>query len=351
MQMVSLLLRWIDVLARLLLGWRDSLRGRRLLTLVQDGDRWVVQQVKGQEEIALGSITRGVVMPIEIVRAAQSSSIVLKLSADEVISRRINVPAQAGGLLAGIVRNQIERLSPWRVDDAAHGFEARTSADATSLDVDVLITPRSALDEACRQLDGLGLRVDRVVAAARTADLAAPVTLWSRLADASGAGLSRTRLAITVVLAAAVCITGAIGVWAFLAAASANGEAEDLAADIARLQRSVQGASPRASTAAAPPAERAWMLKETSAVTVVVIEALARSLPDTSYLTELNLEGASLRIVGLADDAPSLIAPLEKSGHLTDVRFFAPTTRAADGKRFVFHVEARVEPHPTIEGD
>lgn len=352
MLVVSIVMRWIDILARILLGWRDSRRGRRVLRLAQDGDQWVVQQVTGQQEVSLGSIASGAAVPTEIARAAQRSHVVLKLSAEEVIFRRIIVPAQASGMLAGIVRNQIERLSPWRADDAAYGFDARTNADATSLDVDVLITPRTALDETCRRLDGIGLRVDRVVAAGRAPEAAAaPLTLWSRFADASDKSLARARLAIAVIIATTVCLTGAISLWAFLAVTSADGEAEDLAARIARLQHNVSGPSPRSSTATAPPAERAWALKETSPVAVVVVEALSRSLPDTSYLTDLNLEGSALRIVGLADDAPSLIAPLENSGHLTDVRFFAPTTRAADGKRFVFHIEARVEPHQKIEGD
>jgi general secretion pathway protein L len=351
MLIVSIVRRWIDILARMLLGWRDSHRGRRVLRLAQDGERWIVEQVRGQEEKSLGSIASGATVPIEIARAAQNSFVVLKLSAEEVIFRRINVPAQAGSLLAGIVRNQIERLSPWRVDDAAHGFDARTSADATSLDVDVLVTPRAALEETCSRLDGMGLRVDRVVAAGRAGDTAAAVTLWSRFADASDRSLSHARVAITAVIAATVGMTAAVGPWAFLAASSADREADDVAADIARLQHRAQGTSPRSLAATAPPAERAWALKETSPAAVVVVEALSRSLPDTSYLTELNLEGEALRIVGLADDAPSLIAPLETSGHLTDVRFFAPTTRASDGKRFVFHIEARVEPHPKIEGD
>jgi general secretion pathway protein L len=351
MLIVSILRRWIDILARMLLGWRDSRRGGRLLRLAQDGERWVVEQVKGQEEKSLGSIATGTALPTEIARAAQRSSIVLKLPVDDVIFRRINVPAQAGSLLPGIVGNQIERLSPWRTDDAAYGFDARTSADATSLDVDVLITPRAALDETCRRLEELGLRVDRVVAAGRAGDAAAPVTLWSRFADASDTSLARAGVAIAAVIAATVCMTAAVGLWAFLAATSADGEADDVASDIARLQRGAQGTSPRSLAATAPPAERAWALKETSPAAVVVVEALSRALPDTSYLTELNLEGAALRIVGFADDAPSLIAPLETSGHLTDVRFFAPTTRASDGRRFVFHIEAHVEPHPKIKGD
>jgi len=75
-----------------------------------------------------------------------------------------------------------------------------------------------------------------------------------------------------------------------------------------------------------------------------VLEALSRALPDAAYLTELHLDNTTLRMIGLASDAPSLIAPLERSGHFTDVHFFAPTTRGPDGSLFSFHIEARVVP-------
>ena len=64
---------------------------------------------------------------------------------------------------------------------------------------------------------------------------------------------------------------------------------------------------------------------------VIVMEALSRALPESAYVTEIRLEKENLRIVGLADDAPGLLAPLEKSGHMTDVRFFAPMARGPDG--------------------
>jgi general secretion pathway protein L len=74
------------------------------------------------------------------------------------------------------------------------------------------------------------------------------------------------------------------------------------------------------------------------------MEALSSALPETAYLTEFTLQGTTLRIVGQAAEAPALIQELERSGHVADVRFFAPTIRSADGTRFRFHIEARVQP-------
>lgn len=347
----STFMRWIDILARLLLGWRERRRARNWLKVAEQGDQVIVQQIRGQEVISRDTVAAGAAMPIEIARAAQRCFVVLELSGDEIVTRHMDVPAQARDLLPGIVRNQIERLSPWRASQAAYGFDVRVNGDAASLDVRVLITARALLDDACSRLDGMGLRVGRVVAGEDPAGSAEPVTLWSRLADASARSLAQARWLIGGVVAATVCITAAVSLWAFIAAGSADGESEDVAARLSTLQRQVQGGLPQQSIAALAPPERAWAFKETSPVAVIVVEALSRALPDTSYLTELHLERATLRIVGLADDAPALIAPIEQSGHLKDVHFFAPTTRGADGTRFVFHIEARVEPHLKIAGD
>jgi general secretion pathway protein L len=352
MAVYTIFIRWLDILAGLLLLWRDRRSARHWLKVAQQRDQLIVQQMRGQQQVSVSTIAAGAAVPIEVARAAQSSFIVLELSADQVVSRRMNVPARARDLLPGIVRNQIERLSAWRVNQAAYGFDVAPSGDATSLDVRILITSRALLEDACDGLGVLGLRVDRVVAGEGGADATAPaVTLWSRLADASDKSPERARRMAGGLVVGTACLAAAVCLWAFIAAASADSESEEVAARVAVVQRQVQGALSPQSIAALAPAQRAWALKETSPVAVVVVEAISRSLPDASYLTELHLERTTLRIVGLAEDAPALIAPLERSGHLKDVHFFAPTTRGADGARFLFHIEARVEPHLKIDGE
>lgn len=339
--------RWIDILARLWLGWQERRRARQWMRVTKDGSDWILADAKR----SLRMTPAGAKLPDEIVRAAQKSFVILELPGPDVVSRAMTVPAQARDLLAGIVRNQFERLFPWRASQAAYGFHVVAGADANILNVQVLAASRAALDDACGELGALGLRVDRVVAGDGRGSVAPPITLWSRLADATDSSLSRTRRTIGGLMAALVGLAVVVNVWAFMAAASADSESDDVGSRLATLQRQIKGTSSREQIAALPPAERAQALKETQPVAVVVVEALSRALPETSYLTELNIDGPTLRLVGVAGDAPSLIAPLEQSGHFKDVHFFAPTTRNADGGRFVFHIEARVEPHFRIEGE
>jgi general secretion pathway protein L len=309
-----------------------------------------------QEKAPAGSVLAvlsvGTPVPDEVAQAASSGFVILELPADKVVVRRINVPAQAREFLPGIVRNQVERLSPWQADQTVYGFDAETSReDAAALDVRVFITSRAALDSKRDELDAMGLPVDRIVAREGGIQAAAPVTLWSRIADAPRETVERTRRQIGAAIPAVVLLSVGLSLWAFSSAASIRGESDDLAARSRTLQRQLQGSRSPQALASLPPAERAWAWKETAPSAVIVLEVLSRALPDAAYLTELRLDNTTLRIIGLASDPPSLIAPLERTGHLTSVHFFAPTTRGPDGTLFKFHIEAQVVPRLEITGN
>jgi general secretion pathway protein L len=347
----------------LFLAWREHRRERRSLIIRNENGQLVIREGERNRDAIIRDarsepeppriLSTGTAVPADVARLARDGFVILELPGDKFVTRRINVPAPARAFLSGVVRNQLDRLSPWPTEQAAYGFDAEVNGeDAGILDVRVLIASRAVIDDAREELNAIGLRVDRIVAResnAQAADKPANiVAIWSRLADAAGESLEGVRRLIGVGLAAAIATAVVLTLWALTSASSIRDENEALAARTKVLQRQVQAGRTPASIASLPPAERAWVFKESSAASVIVIEALSRALPDAAYLTEFRLEGATLRIVGLANDAPALLAPLEQSGHLTNVHFLAPTTRGPDGKLFRFHVEARVEPRTKI---
>jgi hypothetical protein len=433
----TVLRRWIEVLTATYFAWREALRARQVLTVACENGRFIVrrsrpdpsprqEQPNAQERLAV--LTTGAPIPAAVTRAAATALIVFELPADLVVVRRIAVPVQAREFLPGIVRNQIERLSPWYADQVVYGFDADVDEeDAATLDVRVLIALRSVIDKARDDLAATGLRVDRIVARqpssarppfheqghrtsgglsagsarlraeaafrrlklaiehlwsrlarsppsppaqpeAGREDLASQagkgnghgpgkariaatsVTLWSRLADVTPEHLARTVRRVGAGVAGAVAASLALSLWAMSSAASLGGESEEVEARVKTLQRQIQGPAGQ-SLASLNPSERAWYAKETAPTAAIVLEALSRALPDGAYLTELRLENSTLRIIGFAKDAPSLIAPLEHSGHLTNVHFFAPTTRGPNETLFRFNIEAQVEPHFKIAED
>jgi general secretion pathway protein L len=84
--------------------------------------------------------------------------------------------------------------------------------------------------------------------------------------------------------------------------------------------------------------------KQSGPSSIVVLEALSKALPDGTYVTEFRIDGDKVQVVGMTQDAPSLIRLIEKSPQFARATFFAPTTRAQNELGEQFHIEARITP-------
>jgi general secretion pathway protein L len=353
MRIAAILRRWIETLATMFMAWNERRREQHALTVACEDQDVVVREVGSGRNATHPQFRVGQIVSADLLNATRKSFVVLEFPPDKVVRRDITVPAQAQKFLSGVIRNQIERLSPWPPNNVVYGFKAEAIGEnASVIKVRVLIASRTDIDASRRQLTALGVQVDRIVANGahvETEDKAAgSVTLWSRSTDASRDRLAGTSRLIGLGICVAVTVSVCLSLWALVSTGLLRGESESIATRAKVLQRQVQGGRTPSSTASLPPAERAWFLKDTSISSAILIEALSRALPDSAYLTEIRVENATLRMTGLADDAPGLLAPLEQSGHLTGVHFFAPTTRGPDGQSFRFSIEAHVEPRSKI---
>ena len=349
MQISAILKRWIETLATLYLAWRESVRERQAITIAFERQHLVIRRARSDKN-AHPDFQPGQDLSADAARATRNSFVILEFPPDRIVTRNISVPTQAEKFLAGVVHNQIDRLSPWPVSNLAYGFVTETAGEnPAAVDVRILMASRTDIDAVLARLTALGLEADRIVAhgaAAETAEenTAAPVTLWSRASDASSESLADASRLVAVSIGAIVALTLTFSLWALVSGGLIRQESGDLAARVKTLQQKVQASRAPATLAATPPAERAWRAKESAIAGVIVLETVSRALPDSAYLTEIRLEGATLRLTGIATDVPGLLAPLERSGHLTGVHFSAPATRGTDGK-FRFSIEAQVEPH------
>lgn len=341
--MKQILQRWIDTLAAMVLGFGETWRSRRAFFVTRERDGLIVRQggARGGEVVA--RIATGTLASAELVRDARRHFITLELPADEIAVQRINVPARAVEFLSGIVGNQIERLSPWPGDQVAYGFAVEPNHnDPGILDVRVLMAARALVNAVREELAAAGLALDRIVARAAEPDPGQPVAIWSRLDAASEQTRERARRPIALGMLAVLALSIGIAAWAQMSAASLRADSDEAGTRLAALQGRLEPG--RAAGVTLDPSRRAWTLKETSPSAVIILETLSRAIPDTAYLTELSLQKTTVRITGMTGDAPSLLAPLEQSGQLADVRFFAPTTRGPDGSSYEFHIEGRVTP-------
>jgi general secretion pathway protein L len=150
--------------------------------------------------------------------------------------------------------------------------------------------------------------------------------------------LDTPRVLRAVLLSAAVAAAVSLVVAAYVGD-SLDSELQQLMSRISQ-RRAALRLGPNGGSALSLLAKR----KQTSPSSVIVLEALSKALPDGTYVTELRIDGDKVQVVGMTQDAPSLIRLIEKSPQFARATFFAPTTRAHNEPGERFHIEARITP-------
>ena len=290
-------------------------------------------------EIADGKLVGAVPAGLQARFAKSRAELVLR--PDRFIFRQLELPRQAGEFLGGIVRAQIDRLTPWSADDAVFGWSKPVETANGRMVVTVAATARALvapLIDAIARL-GAGSIVVSTVSQNGEAGAGAIKLFEQRVGDA--VEIDRLRR----VLLTAFAVAGLVAGVAVTASAVVGGDLEarqtDLSARIAArrvaMRASLDGSKPSAMAAL----ERR---KHETPASVIVLEALSQVLPDHTYVTELRIAGEKMQVVGITRDAPSLIRLIEQSSHFTRATFFAPTTRSPSGAGEQFHIEAHIEP-------
>src|SRR5688572_16941345 len=92
--------RWIDVLAALVVSWRERWRGRRLLTVAQEKEGLVLRRQTSGKSAVLAFVQAGAQLPEAVVRASRDALIVLELPPEKVVQGRLSLPPQAREFLS-----------------------------------------------------------------------------------------------------------------------------------------------------------------------------------------------------------------------------------------------------------
>ena len=339
--------RWIDDAAVALSRIAGLLRTTRKVRLVEQEDGGFAMTRAGAPGKPLGGPLRiedgqivGPISPAERALLA-GSQIDLVLKSSRFIFRPLELPSRAGEFLEGVVRAQIDRLTPWSAGEAAFGWSAPRPAGADRIVVTVAATARTLIAPIVQAL--VDQRADSVLASTLAEGANAQSAPIQILAHRAGAeervGRLRRKLVAALVVTGAACAVS-VGAEAVVGA-NLEGQRLDLERRIAmRRAELVSGRNSATDEAVAGLEAR----KRATPAGVIVLEALSQTLPDDTYLSELRIEGEKVQIAGLTSDAPALIRLIEQSQHFSRATFFAPTTRAPTETRERFHIEAHIEP-------
>jgi general secretion pathway protein L len=236
-----------------------------------------------------------------------------------------------------MIRSQVDRLTPWAAGEAVFGWSSPVPVADDRIEVAFSATSASKVDPLVQLADRLGAASVAIHAPA-AGDSGAPVhvkLLDKRLRSMAGPNVPRLlRIALIstgVAAAASLLLSIYLG-------GSLQSEQEEVQRQISQRRAALRVDANGMASGIGLLAKR----KQTTPSSVMVLEALSRVLPDTTYVTELRIEGDKVQVVGMTQDAPSLIRLMEQSPQFTRATFFAPTTRAANESGERFHVEANI---------
>lgn len=340
--------RWIDCVAETLFAVRRRFAKTRTIHLAEGTDHSFTvlpaREAPQQGEYAPIRIVDGELVgsvPELFQTQARASRIEVVLQPSRFVFRPLELPRRAGEFLDGIVRAQVDRLTPWSAEDAAFGWSRPTEATNDRIVVIVAAAARSAVAPFANALAGLA---PDSIAVSTLAPNAQGDALAIKVFEQKGRA-AREIHRLRRILAGALLLAAFAAVVAFatdsIIGANVQARQDDVAHRIATDQASLQAriAGGRDSVLAALEHR-----KQQTASSVIVLEALSRLFPDDTYVTELRIVGDKMQVVGITRDAPSLIQLIAQSPYFAQARFFAPTTRSPAQAGENFHIETQILP-------
>lgn len=348
--------RWLDSVADFVIALVARIATPRTVRLIEgEHGQFTMVPSNGGESAALshaelrvdGDGFVGQPTP-QIEAALRGSRVELLLRPDRFVFKPLDLPQRAGEFLDGVVRAQIDRLTPWSADLAAFGFSPPVEASSGRIVVTVAATAKAMLAPVMQAFRAAGAHF--IMMSVSPAD-APPTAPAITIMEQDIAGVLSLRMARRILLAV-LASCALIAATAAIAATIINGSLESRQDQLAQRIAERRAAAMTARNAPDDPimaAERALaQRKNGSPSTVIALEVLSKILPDHTYLTELRIEGDKVRLTGVTHDAPGLIRLIERSRHFTQATFFAPVTRSQSATADKFNIEARLEPVFTL---
>ncbi|WP_246801212.1 PilN domain-containing protein [Bradyrhizobium genosp. L] len=337
---------WTTSVANALIAAINRVVSPRVVRLVEGDDGGFAVETAGKQDNVPARIgfADGALSAPNLASLFRGKRVEIVLQPKRFLFRPLELPGRASDFLEGIVRAQIDRLTPWSAADAVFGCTAPVSSSGDAISTMIAAAPRRV---ATSYAQAVALfHPSAVAVATRVEGQAAPVKVYEQSARGHLDAARLARALQLVLGAAAVIAVISAGVSAYVGS-SLGAQEEELARQISARRATIRAGADGGDRSPVAALERR---KYETPSSVIVLETLSRLLPDHTYVTELHLAGNKLQISGITSNAPSLIPLIEQSQHFTRATFFAPTTRGPSDPGERFHIEARVEPKNSVTG-
>ena len=343
----EILSRWLDGVAATIIAAFGRLVSPRIVRIVEerDGSAFTVRVPgdgggeSGRIAFADGGVAGA--PSAGVLKAIKGNRVEIVLQPSRFVIRQLELPRRAVEFLDGIIRAQIDRLTPWTAADAVFGWGRPADIASDRISIVIAATARAAVRPILQAVSELGAASIVVLTAPTDGAVAAPsIKVYDQSIRGTLDAMRLSRILAIVLLVAAAAASLAVAADATIGA-SLEARQLDLTHRINERRALLRAGQSGVTRTASALLDRR---KQETPATVIVLEALSEILPDHTYVTELRVEGNRLQVIGVTQDAPGLIRLMEQSPHFTRATFFAPTTRSPTDPGERFHIEARIEP-------
>lgn len=263
---------------------------------------------------ALSSLLDGV--------SSRQLDVVVNVPADNVLRRIVALPLEAAENLREVLAFEMDRHTPFKASDVAYDYRLMATDVATrKLTVDLAVMPRAMLEQAASTANSLGLVANRIGIAGE--EPTSDGSFNFRPYEESNGRLAAPRSLMFALTATATVL--AVMAWYL----PLYFDHHLLSAYQSRLEQTrttaLQAEELKKRLSAAMNLNHFLVDRRAATPTVTSLLAdVTHRLPDDTWLTQLQLRDGELTLKGISPSAAALIAPLEASPLLTDVRFGSP---------------------------
>jgi general secretion pathway protein L len=343
--------RWLDRVVQAIVAMIGWFGARRAIELVEGESGAFTVRASGASpsaRVAHLQIKEGVGVRAPSggeVPNLKGSRVDIVLRPSRFMFRQLELPRRASEFLDGIIRSQIDRLTPWSAEDAVFGWSKPNAIANDRIVVTVAATARTQLTPFVQAVTGLGAESIAVSTIPEAAEHGGGAIRMLEQQTRSRIDIHRVRGALVAILVIAGLAAGISLGAAVVIADDLSTRQDDLSRRIGERRAALRAGLDAAANSALSRLERR---KYEDPSVVIVLDELSKVLPDHTFVTEFRFQDKTLQVVGITRDAPSLIGLIEQSPQFARATFFAPTTRSPGDQGERFNIEVHIEPsYPT----
>lgn len=252
----------------------------------------------------------------------------------------LTLPQGAKPYLRGVIASQIDRISPWTAERAIFGA-AILQEQSNALTVRVAIAARDDINKRISTLDLFAIRsLTLRVPTDRDgihADVDVPFETEQSQVHA------KERRLIASIFYGAIAFAFGIQLISMTSRSATDQSLQNIRTEIAALRKTMTGANLGDDQKNNPLARLVFQKSEQSSV-VELVDALAATIPDHTYLTALEVDPKKLHIEGNSTNVTDLPKAIGTHALFGDMTFSAPTAKRRDGNGETFQIDVAIAP-------